>query len=82
MKKIVACYKWVVDEADIRVEGKERALNFDRVKYKISEYDRNAIEAGALLMSNKAAIFLLHLWGKCRSSLKDVFHEAPKALVM
>ncbi|MGI6226303.1 MAG: electron transfer flavoprotein subunit beta/FixA family protein [Peptococcales bacterium] len=81
MKKIVACYKWVVDEADIRVEGKERALNFDRVKYKISEYDRNAIEAGALFNEQQGCQFFAATCGaNVEASLKDVLSRGPESI--
>jgi len=81
MKKIVACYKWVVDEADIRVEGKDRALNFDRVKYKISEYDRNAIEAGAKFNEEKGCQFLAATCGaNVEASLKDVLSRGPESV--
>lgn len=43
MPTIVACFKWVVDEAYIR-RGPAGALDFSSVDYKISDYDRNAIE--------------------------------------
>jgi electron transfer flavoprotein beta subunit len=43
MSTIIACFKWVVDEAYIR-RGYSGDLDFSSVDYKISEYDRNAIE--------------------------------------
>ena len=43
MPNMVACFKWVVDEAYIR-KGSSGILDFSAVDYKISEYDRNAIE--------------------------------------
>jgi electron transfer flavoprotein beta subunit len=43
MPTIVACFKWVVDEAYIR-RGPGGGLDFSSVDYKISDYDRNAIE--------------------------------------
>jgi electron transfer flavoprotein beta subunit len=43
MPNVVACFKWVVDEAYIR-KGASGTLDFSAVDYKISEYDRNAIE--------------------------------------
>ncbi len=48
MPNIVVCYKWVIDEADVRVES-GGSLNLERAARKISEYDRNAIEAAAQL---------------------------------
>lgn len=81
MKRIVACYKWVADEADIRVEGKERALNFDRVKYKISEYDRNALEAGAIFNEQNGCQFLAVTSGaNIEASLKDVLSRGPESI--
>ena len=46
MPKVVACFKWVVDEAYIR-KGAGGALDFSAVDNKISEYDRNALEEAA-----------------------------------
>jgi electron transfer flavoprotein beta subunit len=48
MPDIVVCFKWVVDEAYIR-RTSSGALDFSSVDYKISEYDRNAIEAAVRL---------------------------------
>lgn len=46
MKKVVVCYKWLRDDADIRVNDKTRQLDFEKAKFKLNEYDRNSIEAG------------------------------------
>jgi electron transfer flavoprotein beta subunit len=48
MLNIVACFKWVVDEAYIR-KNASGALDFSTVDYKISDYDCNAIEEAARL---------------------------------
>lgn len=48
MPNIIVCFKWVIDEAYIRT-GSSGALDFRSVNYKISDYDRNAIEAAARL---------------------------------
>ncbi len=48
MPDIVVCFKWVVDEAYIR-RTSSGDLDFSSVDYKISEYDRNAIEAAVRL---------------------------------
>lgn len=42
MSRVVACYKWVLDEADISI-GDDGSVDLGRAKGKISEYDRNAI---------------------------------------
>jgi electron transfer flavoprotein beta subunit len=43
MPDIIACFKWVIDEAYIR-RSSTGELDLSSVNYKISEYDRNAIE--------------------------------------
>jgi len=48
MPTLIACFKWVVDEAYIR-RGPGGALDFSSVDYKIGEYDRNAIEEAVRL---------------------------------
>jgi electron transfer flavoprotein beta subunit len=48
MPTVVACFKWVVDEAYIR-RGAGGVLDLSSVDYKIGEYDRNAIEEAARL---------------------------------
>lgn len=48
MPIVVACFKWVVDEAYIR-RGAGGAVDFSSVDYKIGEYDRNAIEEAVRL---------------------------------
>ena len=49
MPKLLVCYKWVPDEQDVRVNAGDQSLDFSKAKYKISDYDKNAIEAAALL---------------------------------
>lgn len=46
MKKIAVCYKWVLSDADIRVNEKSRELDMERCKPQINEYDRNGLECG------------------------------------
>jgi len=43
MPNLIACFKWVVDEAYIR-PGSSGDLDFSSVDYKISDYDKNALE--------------------------------------
>lgn len=79
MKKIAVCYKWVADEADIRIDEVSRVLNFKRVKYKISEYDRNAIEAGNSLKKekNECDFVAVTCGAQVEPSLKDVLSRGP-----
>ncbi|MGI6217993.1 MAG: electron transfer flavoprotein subunit beta/FixA family protein [Coriobacteriales bacterium] len=44
MSKVVACFKWVLDEADITVRD-DGSVDFSRARGKINEYDRQAIQA-------------------------------------
>lgn len=46
MKKIAVCYKWVLSDADIRVNDATHKLDMEKCKPQISEYDRNGIECG------------------------------------
>lgn len=46
MPQMIACFKWVVDEAYIRV-GASGDLDMNAVDYKISDYDKNALEEAA-----------------------------------
>lgn len=43
LPNILACFKWVVDEAYIRSSGSGE-LDLEWAEYKLSDYDRNAIE--------------------------------------
>lgn len=43
MSNIVACYKWVINESEINF-NKDLSLDTSAAHYKISDYDRNAIQ--------------------------------------
>ena len=45
MSDVIIGYKWVLDEADLRIK-EDLSVDFSMAKGKISEYDKNAIEAG------------------------------------
>ncbi|MGE5372312.1 MAG: electron transfer flavoprotein subunit beta/FixA family protein [Solirubrobacterales bacterium] len=47
MINIIACFKWVLDETYIRVSGGH--LSVDQAPFKMSEYDRNALEEAVRL---------------------------------
>ncbi|MFH1090906.1 MAG: electron transfer flavoprotein subunit beta/FixA family protein [Pseudomonadota bacterium] len=81
MKKAVACYKWVWDDADIRVDEKTRRLDFEKAKQKLSEYDRNAIEAGLAVKNQAGCEFLGVTCGpEVKASLNDVLSRGPDGL--
>jgi len=83
MPNIVVCYKWVPDEQDIRVNASDRSLDFSRAKYKISDYDRNAIEAAVLIAEKQAGsrITALTFGATAKNSLKDVLSRGPDQVV-
>lgn len=43
MSNVIACYKWVMDEAAIQF-NKDLTLDVSGISYKVSDYDRNAIQ--------------------------------------
>lgn len=55
MKKIAICYKWVLSDADIRVNDKTHELDMEKCKPQISEYDRNGIECGVQIKAATGA---------------------------
>ena len=78
MKRVIVCYKWVWDDADIRVNEKTRKLDFERARKKISEYDRNAIEVGAELKKQTGCeVIALTGGAEVEPSLKDALSRGP-----
>lgn len=72
MSNIVACYKWVIDEVDIRVHS-DLSVDTSRAGGKISEYDKNVIELAVQIASESSgkAVGLTFGDEKTRKSLKD-----------
>jgi electron transfer flavoprotein beta subunit len=79
MLKVIACFKWVIDEADIKVDAGSRRLILDRVGYKISLYDRNAIEEAAQLQEQHGArvVAVTVAPPTARQCLKDALSRGP-----
>lgn len=79
MLKTIACFKWVIDDADIRIDAASRKLILDRAGYKISAYDRNAIEEAIRLQERHggtvAAITVAPPAAK--ACLKDALSRGP-----
>ncbi|TGE37018.1 electron transfer flavoprotein beta subunit/FixA family protein [Desulfosporosinus fructosivorans] len=72
MSNIIACYKWVLDEADIKINP-DQSIDTNKAKGKISDYDKNAIEAvvqAAKTLGGKA-VGLTFGNAKTKQSLKD-----------
>ena len=80
MLKILTCFKWVLDEADIKVDAGSRKLILDRASYKISAYDRNAVEEAMNLQqqhgASVAAVTVAPPTAK--NCLKDVLSRGPE----
>ena len=74
MPNIIVCYKWVMDDQDIKVEPSSLNLVTTGAKYKISEYDKNALEIGVQLKEQHGGqVEALSFGGtNLKSSLKDV----------
>lgn len=72
--KVLVCYKWVKDEADIVVDQESKTLNMDKAKYKVSEIDRNALELGVTLheQNTDIEVVTLSVGQSVNASTKDV----------
>jgi electron transfer flavoprotein beta subunit len=79
MLNIVACFKWVVDDADIKVDAGSKKLNLDRAAYKISAYDRNAIEEAVLLQEKHggSVVAMTVAQPGAKPCLKDSLSRGP-----
>ncbi|MDR1320278.1 MAG: electron transfer flavoprotein subunit beta/FixA family protein [Gracilibacteraceae bacterium] len=79
MPNIVVCYKWVINEQDISVKEDTLELNCSRAKYKISDYDRNAIEAAVRLCEKYGGSVRTVSYGdeNVKASLKDALSRGP-----
>lgn len=79
MSKIIACYKWVVDEADIRINP-DLSVDTSKAKGKISDYDKNAIEAAveAAAQIGGKAVTLTFGDAGTKPSLKDALSRGPE----
>lgn len=72
MSKVIACYKWVLDEADIKIKP-DLSVDTTKAQGKISDYDKNAIEAAvriAAILEGKA-VSLTFGNAKAKQSLKE-----------
>jgi electron transfer flavoprotein beta subunit len=78
MPNIVTCFKWVIDEAYIR-RGSSGELDFSSVNYKISDYDRNAIEEAVRLKDEYGGSLAAVTVGSPESTkgLKDALSRGP-----
>jgi len=80
MLQILACYKWVIDQADIKTAPGSRELQLERAAYRISDYDRFAIEEAVSLQEKYGGNTAVITAGSsgARKSLKDVLSRGPE----
>src|SRR5271166_5799832 len=80
MPKCLVCYKWTLDEQDIKVRPEDLSLDSSRAKGKISDFDRNAIEEAAQLVEKNGGAVEVLTYGTSavKQSLKDVLSRGPE----
>lgn len=80
MPKVLACYKWVLDEQDIKINSGDYTLDTSRAKYKISDYDKNAVEEAVQLVENQGGSIEALTFGSTtvKQSLKDLLSRGPE----
>lgn len=80
MLRIITCFKWVIDQADIKTVPGSRELALDRAGYRISDYDRFAIEEAVILQEQYGGSTAAITVGSpaARKSLKDVLSRGPE----
>jgi len=78
MPTIIVCFKWVIDEAYIR-KGSSGTLDFTSVDYKISDYDRNAIEEAVRLKNSHGGTVIAMSVGtpEATKGVKDALSRGP-----
>jgi len=82
MLKILACYKWVIDQNDLRINRAAQELIIDRVGYKVGDYDKNAIEEAVILAEKYEGQASVITVGppEARKSIKDVLSRGPDSV--
>ncbi|MGI9953140.1 hypothetical protein V3F56_12320 [Moorellaceae bacterium AZ2] len=80
MPKVIVCYKWVIDEKDIKINP-DLTVDVSKAQRKISEYDKNAIEAGVRAAGKLGCqpVGLTFGGPEARQSLKDALARGLEA---
>jgi len=79
MPKLLACYKWTLNEQDIKINPADLSLDSSRAKGKISDFDRNAIEEASLIVEKQGGTVDALSYGTpaVKQSLKDALSRGP-----
>ena len=78
MKKIAVCYKWVLADADIRINESTRDLDLSKCKPQINEYDRMGLETGVKLKEATGSELVCLTCGTATEpSTKDALSRGP-----
>ena len=78
MKKIAVCYKWVLNDADMRVNPANQELDASRCKYQINEYDRTGLETGVQIKAAAGGELVGLTCGTAsEASAKDALSRGP-----
>jgi electron transfer flavoprotein beta subunit len=81
MKKIAVCYKWVLSDADIRINERTRELDMEKCKPQINEYDRMGLETGVRLKEASGCELVALTCGTATEiSAKDALSRGPDAV--
>lgn len=82
MPNVVVCYKWVLDEADIRVAS-DLSVDKSRAKMKISDYDKNAMQAGIEAAEHMGGKTIALSYGdeRLKKSIKEALSRGLDELV-
>lgn len=83
MTRAVVCVKWVAAEGELRVDPATRAVDASHARRKISDYDRNTIEAARLAAVSLGGELVGVTFGgpEARSALKDVLSRGADRAV-
>jgi len=83
MLDVIVCYKWVVNEQEIRIDPTSLHLDYSRAKKRISEYDKNAIEIATQLVEAHGGSSTVISYGGAdlKQSLKDALSRGPEKAI-
>jgi len=78
MPNMIACFKWVVDEAYVR-SGASGDLDLSSVDYKISDYDKNALEEAVAVRERSGGVVTAVTVGvpEAGKGIKDALSRGP-----